>query len=152
MKNSDDFGPRMLRTPEILARVCVSESHWRRLERAGQCPVRLCLGPRARGLPEDELDSWLMWCLDLRWTIGRLVDPFELPRWTPNPVLSSHRNGIQMLTFADVEQLVGLRSTCIYGLIAADAFPRPTPVGSWVRRYALHEINAWRDGGDRIAE
>lgn len=53
--------PRMLRTPEILRRGAFSESHWRRLEADSQCPVRRQLGPRARGLPEDEFDHWLAW-------------------------------------------------------------------------------------------
>ena len=144
MSNSDNIFRRMLRTLEILARLGVSESHFRRLERDGHCPVRYCLGPRARGLPEDVLDSWLMWCLHLRSRNGRLPDPFRLPRWSPELVQPSPVRGIQMLTLREVERLVGLRSTCIYGLIAADAFPRPAPLGSWVRRWALHEIDAWR--------
>ena len=153
MSNTNNIFRRMLRTLEILARLGVSESHLRRLERDGQCPVRRCLGPRARGLPEDVLDSWLMWCLHLCPTTGRLPDPFRLPRWPTDLVQTSPVRGIQMLTLREVEQLVGLRSTCIYGLIAAGAFPRPAPLGSWVRRWALHEIEAWLESpGDYQAE
>lgn len=134
--------PLMLRTPDVLARASVSGSHWWRLEQAGQCPVRLQLGARARGLPEEALDHWLAHCLDLRSRMVKLTDPIVLPLWSPDIEVSAHPPGIVMLTLAEVERFVGVKKTFIYNRIGEHVFPRPAPVGTHVRRWALHEVAA----------
>ena len=133
----------MERTPEILRRTRLSGSHWLRLERAGQSPVRSKIGPRARGLPDVVLDHWLAWCLDQRCKLVRLTDPFVLPVWSPDIEVSPHPPGIQMLTRFEVLRFVGFEKTCLYDQINADLFLRPAPLGVAVRRWAQHEVVGW---------
>ena len=134
----------LLRTRDILDRIAASESHWRRLERLKQCPVRGRLGSRARGLPEDVLDLWCVGCLELRSTLMSLTDPVTLPRWVPAPLtLTVYPRGIQMLRLAEVELLVGLKKSAIYDAMGERRFPWPAPLGDRVRRWARHEIDEW---------
>ena len=140
MKHRDVHIPLMLRTPELLDRASVSESHWWRLEQAGQCPVRLQLGARARGLPEELLDHWLAHCLDLRPRLVKLTDDFEMPPGSSDIEVSPHPRGIVMLTLAEVERLVGLKKTFIYNRIGERSFPRPALLGAAVRRWARHDV------------
>lgn len=142
MQHDDNYIPPMLRTREILARASVSESHWWNLERRGHCPVRLRVGLRSRGLPEQLLGHWLAWCLDLRPLLVHLSDDFEMPLWSPDIEVSPHPRGIRMLKLPQVERLVGTKHSCIYNCIAGGAFPRPAPLGRQVRRWAWHEVQA----------
>ena len=50
---------RILRTPDVLMRTGLSRSTIRRLERVGEFPPRLRLGPNAVGWLEDDVASWL---------------------------------------------------------------------------------------------
>ena len=75
------------------------------------------LGARARGLPEELVDHWLAWCLDLRGQLVKLTDDFEMPLWSPDIEVSWHPTGIQMLTLAQVERFVGTKKTFIYNRI-----------------------------------
>ena len=50
---------KMLRRREVQARICLSKSALYRLISEGRFPRPVALGIRARGWPEDEVDSWL---------------------------------------------------------------------------------------------
>ena len=50
---------KMLRRREVQARICLGKSTLYRLISAGRFPRPVALGRRARGWPEDEVDSWL---------------------------------------------------------------------------------------------
>jgi prophage regulatory protein len=50
---------RVLRFPEVRARVGYSRMHINRLERAGKFPKRVRLGPNSVGWVEDEVETWL---------------------------------------------------------------------------------------------
>lgn len=139
-------GDRMLRTPEILDRVAVSESHWRRLERAGQCPCRRSLGRRARGLLESEVDHWLAWCGQLRTRFPILSDDVVLPRWSAEADVPAHPRGIEMIHRDQVQRLVGLKHSRIYDYIKAGELPAPYRLGRRVSRWAAHEIDGWLRG------
>ena len=105
--------------------------------------MRLHLGARARGLPEDLLDHWFARCLDLRPRLVNLTDDFVMPTWSPEIEVSPHPRGIVMLTLAEVERLVGLKKSSIYNRIGEGRFPRPVPLGRVLRRWARHEIDGW---------
>ena len=50
---------RVLRLPEVLARVSLSKSTLWRLINDGQFPQPIKLGPRATGWIEEEVDEWI---------------------------------------------------------------------------------------------
>ncbi len=50
---------KMLRRREVEARTCLSKSTLYRLISEGRFPRPVPLGKRARGWPEDEVDTWL---------------------------------------------------------------------------------------------
>ena len=50
---------KMLRRREVEVRTCLSKSTLYRLISAGRFPRPVPLGIRARGWPEDEVDTWL---------------------------------------------------------------------------------------------
>lgn len=51
--------PRIIRKRELHQRVGYSDVHIWRLEKAGQFPKRIQLGPRAVGWLESEVDAWI---------------------------------------------------------------------------------------------
>ena len=137
-----DLGP-MLRLGDVVERTTLSESCIRRLVRAGMFPPFVCLGVRARGLPELVLDTWLAQCLALRAGMRTLLDDVELPPWPGVPAVVVPSTGIRMVRRREVEQLVGLRKSAIFRRINAGDFPAPAPLGERVRRWARHEIAGW---------
>jgi prophage regulatory protein len=50
---------RIIRRPEVRRRTGLSDSQTWRLERAGNFPARIQLGPLAVGWFEDEVDDWV---------------------------------------------------------------------------------------------
>jgi prophage regulatory protein len=50
---------RLLRFPEVRARVGLSRSTIRRLERAGSFPKHHRLSPGAVGWPEEDINNWI---------------------------------------------------------------------------------------------
>ena len=50
---------RVLRLPDVLARVSLSKSTLWRLINDGEFPEPIRLGPRATGWIEDEIDEWI---------------------------------------------------------------------------------------------
>lgn len=50
---------RIIRKPEVLAKVGVSDATVRRLELAGRFPKRLRLGPNSVGWLSTEVDEWI---------------------------------------------------------------------------------------------
>jgi predicted DNA-binding transcriptional regulator AlpA len=59
MDMEDANRKRVIRWPELKARVPYSRVHIYRLESAGKFPSRVNLGANAIGWYEDEVDSWL---------------------------------------------------------------------------------------------
>ena len=53
-----DVRDRILRRPEILARVNVSPTTLWRMEKAGRFPKRISLGPNSAGWLESEVNDW----------------------------------------------------------------------------------------------
>lgn len=53
------MGRRILRKPEVLGRVGVSDVSIWRWERAGQFPRRVSLGGNSVGWFEDEIEAWM---------------------------------------------------------------------------------------------
>lgn len=51
--------PTIIRFPELLDRVPFSKMHIGRLERAGQFPRRIQLGPNSVGWIESEISDWI---------------------------------------------------------------------------------------------
>ena len=136
-------GSPMLRPKEVLERTSLSESCVRRLVRAGVFPPFVCLGVRARGLPEVVLDAWLAHCLALRSSMRSLLDEVELPPWTGFPAATVPCSGIRMLRRPEVEAAVGLRKSAIFRRIGVGEFPAPAPLGERVRRWPRHEVERW---------
>ena len=135
-------GP-MLRLKDVVERTALSESCVRRLVAAGVFPPFVCLGVRARGLPELVLDAWLAQCLSLRSSMRTLQDAVLLPSWRGLPPVCIPCSGIRMLRRRDVETLVGLRKSAVFRRIGLGEFPAPAPLGDRVRRWARHEIACW---------
>ena len=50
---------KILRKPEVVARVGYSGMHIWRLEKAGSFPRRIKLGPNSCGWIEEEIDNWI---------------------------------------------------------------------------------------------
>ncbi|MBN1783575.1 MAG: AlpA family phage regulatory protein [Alphaproteobacteria bacterium] len=50
---------RIIRKPELFARVCLSDATIWRLEKAKMFPGRVMLGGKAVGWFSDEVDAWL---------------------------------------------------------------------------------------------
>lgn len=50
---------RIIRKPEVRARVGLSDVQIWRLERAGKFPKRVQIGPKAVGWVESEVDEWI---------------------------------------------------------------------------------------------
>ena len=141
-RSSVDLGP-MLRLRDVVERTALSESCLRRLVSAGVFPPFVCLGVRARGLPELVLDTWLAQCLALRAGMRTLFDDVDLPPWSGLPAVVVPSTGIRMLRRGEVEVLVGLRKSAIFRRINAGDFPAPAPLGERARRWARHEIAGW---------
>ena len=137
-----DLGP-MLRLRDVVERTALSESCVRRLVASGVFPPFVCLGVRARGLPELVLDAWLAQCLSLRDGMRTLLDDVELPPWSGIPAVVVPSTGIRMLRRREVERLVGLRKSAVFRRINVGDFPAPAPLGERVRRWARHEIGGW---------
>jgi prophage regulatory protein len=62
----------------------------------------------------------------------------------------SHTNPSVILRRDEVEARTGLARSTIYARIAADAFPRPVPLGGKAVGWVESEIQAWIDA--RIVE
>lgn len=50
---------KLLTKKEVRNRVCYSPQHIARLEKAGQFPKRVPLGPNRVGWVEEEIDKWI---------------------------------------------------------------------------------------------
>jgi prophage regulatory protein len=50
---------RLLRKPEVLARIGLTDGQLRRLEEAGRFPRRIKLGLRSVGWVEAEIEQWI---------------------------------------------------------------------------------------------
>ena len=50
---------RILRKPEVLAKVALSDASVWRLEKQGRFPRRVKLGPQSVGWFESEVDEWM---------------------------------------------------------------------------------------------
>lgn len=55
-----------LRKKEVLHRVKLSDSQIARLEKSGNFPKRVQLGPKVVGWPEHEIDAWMTARMDAR--------------------------------------------------------------------------------------
>jgi prophage regulatory protein len=58
----------------------------------------------------------------------------------------------QILRFPAVSERVGLGRTFIYGLIKAEAFPRPVVLGKRARGWRASEIEAWIEARERAGK
>ena len=54
--------------------------------------------------------------------------------------------GMRLMRLCAVEDLVGLKSSQIYRLIALRLFPTPVPLTQSARRWLFHEIEEWLRG------
>ena len=61
-----DQSKRFLRSKELCARVGYSAMHIWRLEKAGQFPQRVKIGPNSVGWVESEVDAWQQVRIDAR--------------------------------------------------------------------------------------
>ena len=68
------------------------------------------------------------------------------PPWTPEMALGDYPTGMRLLTLAEVEAKVGLKSSQIYRLIERGQFPAPVPLTERARRWLVHEIEEWLRG------
>ncbi len=57
---------RLLTKQEVRDRVCYSPQHIARLEKVGQFPKRVQLGPNRVGWVEEEIEAWIMERIDER--------------------------------------------------------------------------------------
>ena len=54
-----DYTMKIIRRAEVRSRVGYSDMHLYRLERAGQFPKRIPLGPHSVGWLEEEIENWI---------------------------------------------------------------------------------------------
>lgn len=148
---SQNFGSedesQYLSMRQVCERTALSPSYVYHLIDRNLFPPFVKLGPRARGLPEDDLDRFLATCLALRNQMRSLCHPVVLSPWPPTGVIDVPCCGIRLMRLEDILARLPVGRSHLYRLMVAQdsrfRFPWPAPLGERARRWAVHEVEEW---------
>ena len=145
---------QVLRRPDLLDRLAVSDPHLHWLVANLYYPKGFPLGPKLRGWLESTNDAWITRQMHLRDEKGSADNSGRLQVWTPEmELIVPPQSGLRLLTLEQVIARVRIGETALWEKIRNGEFPAPIAIGTRGKRWVSHEVSNWiRERHERRCE